>query len=60
MTKISEREQVYQLLDPVPDSKIAYVIGYIQGLTTVMKDVPSGEQYRTSVKIREVGSPKTL
>lgn len=30
---MSERERVYQLLDTVPDSKISYLIGYIQGLT---------------------------
>lgn len=40
---MSEREQAYQLLDSVPDNKIAYVIGYIQGLTTLMADVPSKE-----------------
>lgn len=40
---MSEREQVYQLLDSVPDNKIAYVIGYIQGLTTLIEDVPNRE-----------------
>lgn len=30
---MSERERAIQLLNAVPDSKIAYVIGYIQGLT---------------------------
>ena len=30
---MSERERAQQLLDSVPDNKIAYVIGYIQGLT---------------------------
>ena len=30
---MSERERAQQLLDAVPDNKIAYVIGYIQGLT---------------------------
>ena len=28
-----ERERLYQLLDTVPDTKIAYLIGYIQGMT---------------------------
>ena len=27
-----ERERLYQLLDTVPDTKIAYLIGYIQGM----------------------------
>lgn len=35
---MSERERMYQLLDTVPDNKIAYIIGYIQGLTTSEKD----------------------
>ncbi len=30
---MSERERVIQLLNSVPDDKIAYIIGYIQGLT---------------------------
>ena len=30
---MSERDRAQQLLDSVPDNKIAYVIGYIQGLT---------------------------
>lgn len=37
---MSERERMYQLLDTVPDNKIAYIIGYIQGLITSEKDAP--------------------
>lgn len=40
---MSEREKMYQLLDTVPDSKISYVIGYIQGLTAEEHDEPNAE-----------------
>lgn len=40
---MSERERVYQLLDSVPDSKIAYIIGYIQGLMTDEASTPNAE-----------------
>lgn len=40
---MSEREKMYQLLDTVPDNKISYIIGYIQGLTEGNKDVPNAE-----------------
>ena len=30
---MSDREKIYQLLDVVPDSKIGYVLAYLQGLT---------------------------
>lgn len=40
---MSERERMYQLLDTVPDAKICYIIGYIQGLTTNTNDVPNKE-----------------
>lgn len=35
---MSDREKVYQLLDVVPDYKLPYVIGFIQGLSIV--DIP--------------------
>lgn len=38
---MSERERMYQLLDAVPDNKIAYIIGYIQGLMIVDREVPN-------------------
>ncbi|MCI8338307.1 MAG: hypothetical protein HFH62_06450 [Lachnospiraceae bacterium] len=38
-----ERERLYQLLDTVPDTKIAYLIGYIQGMTLDGGDVPNKE-----------------
>ena len=40
---MSEREQVYQLLDTVPDAKITYIISYIQGLTDENKSIPNKE-----------------
>lgn len=40
---MSEREKVYQLLDTVPDSKISYLIGYIQGLTVENKEMPNSD-----------------
>ena len=40
---MSERERMYQLLDTVPDNKIAYIIGYIQGLTTESQEQPNAE-----------------
>ncbi len=30
---MSDREKIYQLLDIVPDSKIGYVLAYLQGMT---------------------------
>lgn len=40
---MSDRERMYQLLDTVPDSKISYIIGYIQGLTVHEHDTPNAE-----------------
>lgn len=40
---MSDREKMYQLLDTVPDSKISYIIGYIQGLTVNEHDNPNAE-----------------
>lgn len=40
---MSERERVYQLLDTVPDSKISYLIGYIQGLTVEDEEIPNAD-----------------
>lgn len=40
---MSEREKVYQLLDTVPDAKLAYLIGYIQGITFEGGDIPNDE-----------------
>ena len=36
---MSERERMYQLLDSVPDNKIAYIIGYIEGLTAEKREI---------------------
>lgn len=40
---MSEREQALQLLESVPDNEIAYVIGYIQGLTAKNREKPIEE-----------------
>lgn len=41
---MSDREKVYQLLDIVPDDKMAYIIGFIQGLTITEKiEKPNAE-----------------
>ncbi len=40
---MSDREVMYQLLDSVPDNKISYIIGYIQGLIVENQDSPNAE-----------------
>jgi len=41
---MSEREKVFQLLDYVPDDKMSYIIGFIQGLTVTEKlEMPNAE-----------------
>lgn len=51
---MSERERLYQLLDTVPDSKIAYVIGYIQGLTVDGHDEPNAETLEAFAEVEEM------
>lgn len=41
---MSGREQIYQLLDALPDNKIAYVIGYLQGLMAEEVSEPNAEK----------------
>ncbi len=52
--KMSEREQMYQLLDTIPDNKIAYIIGYIQGLTTTERDIPNAETLAAFAEVDEM------
>ena len=40
---MSEREQLYQLLDTVPDAKIAYIIGFVQNLAIENQEIPNKE-----------------
>lgn len=40
---MSEREKVYQLLDTVPDNKISYLVGYIQGLIVENEEIPNAD-----------------
>ena len=51
---MSERERIYQLLDTVPDNKIAYVIGYIQGLTTEEQNIPNEETLAAFAEVDEM------
>lgn len=61
---MSDREKIYQLLDVVPDSKIGYVLAYLQGMTdgeelklnaetlAAMKEIENGggERFEGSTK----------
>lgn len=41
---MSDRERAVQLLNSVPDDKMAYVIGFIQGLTIIEEmEIPNKE-----------------
>lgn len=41
---MSDREKVFQLLDYVPDDKMSYIVGYIQGLTIMENiEIPNAE-----------------
>ena len=41
---MSDRERAVQLLNSVPDDKMAYVIGFIQGLTIMEEmEIPNKE-----------------
>lgn len=51
---MSDRERMYQLLDTVPDNKIAYIIGYIQGLTTEVQDTPNEETLEAFAELEEM------
>lgn len=51
---MSDRERMYQLLDTVPDNKIAYIIGYIQGLTTEVHDNPNAETLESFAELEEI------
>lgn len=52
---MSDRERMYQLLDTVPDSKIAYIIGYIQGLTVKEQDRPNAETIAAMQELEDGG-----
>ena len=40
---MSDREKAIQLLESLPDNKIAYVIGYIQGLIVEQNEIEEVE-----------------
>lgn len=50
---VSDRERVIQLLNNLPDSKIAYVIGYIQGLTVEENGIEEVEPDEWDLKMIE-------
>ncbi len=45
---------MYQLLDTVPDNKIAYIIGYIQGLTIESQEQPNTETLAAFAEVDEM------
>lgn len=51
---MSDRERMYQLLDTVPDDKIAYIIGYIQGLTIEKSEIPNEETLAAFQEVDEM------
>lgn len=51
---MSDREKIYQLLDTVPDDKIAYIIGYIQGLTIERSEKPNAETIAAFAEVDEM------
>ncbi len=51
---MSDRERMYQLLDTVPDDKIAYIIGYIQGLTLDCAERPNDETLEAFAEVNEM------
>ncbi len=51
---MSEREQIYQLLDIVPDSKIGYVIAYLKGITEGVNSVPNEETLKAFEEVDEM------
>lgn len=52
---MSDRERIYQLLDTVPDNKIAYIIGYIQGLTIEETHEPNEETIAAMEELKNGG-----
>lgn len=51
---MSDRERMYQLLDTVPDNKIAYIIGYIQGLTVEKSEEPNSDTLAAFAEVDEM------
>lgn len=52
---MSDRERMYQLLDFVPDNKIAYIIGYIEGLIVGEQDKPNKETLEAFAELENGG-----
>ncbi|MCM1494867.1 MAG: hypothetical protein NC089_03610 [Bacteroides sp.] len=56
---ISDRERLYQLLDTIPDTKITYIIGYIQELMHDGVDIPNNETIDAMKEADEMIAAKT-
>ncbi len=53
---MSDRERAVQLLNAVPDDKMAYVIGFIQGLTIVEgMEIPNHETIEAIEELKNGG-----
>ena len=50
---MSDREKAIQLLNGIPDDKIAYIIGYIQGLAAEL-EVPNEETLKAFAEVDEM------
>ena len=51
---MSDRERMYQLLDTVPDNKIAYIIGYIQRLTVEKSEEHNSDTLAAFAEVDEM------
>ena len=51
---MSDRERMYQLLDTVPDNKIAYIIGYIQRLNVEKSEEPNSDTLAAFAEVDEM------
>ena len=51
---MSDRERMYQLLDTVPDNKMAYSIGYIQRLTVEKSEEPNSDTLAAFAEVDEM------
>lgn len=56
---MSEREKMYQLLDTVPDSKISYIIRFVQDLTVEEQDEPNVETLAAFAEVDEMKQANT-
>ena len=55
---MSDREKIYQLLDIVPDSKIGYVLAYLQGMTDGEELKPNKETLEAMQELENGGGER--